>query len=161
MLFLEPTSSSEALFPYIEKKWLKDDNKKKFVKAWTDKICHFGHKATSTGEGAYGKLKRRLLTKTSDLKTVVDEVRDLIISEQEKIRIYHEKQKIQLHPAQRISPLRYLIDIISPIALNLMVNQWKMVTNAPTCLELCTSVFSQTMGLPCKHRIQHYMFTPS
>lgn len=99
--------------------------------------------------------------RTGDLKTVVDEVRDLIISEQEEICIHHEEQKIQLHPAQRIPPLRYLIGIISPVALNLMVDQSKMVTNASTCLELYTNVFFQTMGLPCKHRIQHYMFTPS
>ena len=78
------------------------------MKAWTNGYPHFSHKATSTGEEAHGKLKRQLLTRTGDLTTVVAEIHDLIISEQEEIRIHHEEQKMQLHPALRIGPFRYL-----------------------------------------------------
>lgn len=158
LLFLKPVGSAESLFEYVHKEWLTSDNKEKIVKTWTNKYLHFGHKATSTGEGAQGKLKRWLLTRTNDLKTVVIEVRDLIVSEQEEIRIHHEEQKMQLHPTQRIGPFRYLIGNVSPVALNLMYDQWKMITNAPTCLQKCTRVFATTMGLPCKHEIQNSMF---
>lgn len=103
LLFLEPTDTPEPLFD-VHKEWLKDGKQEKFVKAWTDKHLHFSHKATSTGEGVHGKLKRRLLTSTGDLTTVVTEVHHLIIAELEEIRIHHEEQKMQLLPKHRIGP---------------------------------------------------------
>ena len=158
LLFLEPTDSSEPLFKYVHREWLQGNSKKKLVKAWTDRYLHYGHKATSVSEGAHGKLKRRLLTRTNDLKSVVTEVQDLIINEQEEIRIHHEEQKMQLQPALRIGLFRYLIGNTSPLALKLMYDQWKMIVDAPTCFQPCTDTFRKTMGLPCKHEIQHCLF---
>jgi len=42
--------------------------KEKFVKAWTDLILHFGHVATSRGEGAHANLKKWLPSSQGDLR---------------------------------------------------------------------------------------------
>lgn len=91
LLFLELMDSPESLFQYIHKEWLQGDNKKKFVKTWINEYVHFGYKATSVAKEAHRKLKCRLLSRTNDLKTVIIEVRDFIISKQEEICIHHEE----------------------------------------------------------------------
>ena len=68
---------------------------------------------------------------------------------------------MQLHPSLRIGPFRYLIGNISPVALNLMLDQWKIIVQTSTCLQACTRIFGATIEMPCKHANQHSMFNPN
>ncbi|KAL3517008.1 hypothetical protein ACH5RR_023910 [Cinchona calisaya] len=57
-----------AVLSYIQKTWL--PYKEYFVDAWTEKLLHFGNRATSRVEGAHSKLKKYLMVSSGDIRTL-------------------------------------------------------------------------------------------
>src|SRR4051794_26487175 len=73
-------TSRPALLAYLKNTWL-DPYQYKIIHCWTDEVYHFGHCVTSRVEGAHNTLKGYLQVSTDDLKTVVDNMEQLLTSQ--------------------------------------------------------------------------------
>ena len=138
---------------YLVDTWLAP-YKRKFVKAFVDKVLHFDNIATPRVEGGHAVLKHQLGFSTGDLKTVVDNI-DLLLKNQ------HQEYVIKLDEAEMRFPTRLRRPLysdvrayITPFALLKVHSQYERLLDQTTPLSLCTGAFRATMGLPCAHEIQ-------
>jgi hypothetical protein len=54
------TPKTQQCIAYLQKEWLKEGQRERLVKAWTDQYLHFGIRVTSRAEGAHAYIKRYL-----------------------------------------------------------------------------------------------------
>lgn len=83
---------------YVQATWL--PLKEKFVEAWTDLIPHYGHIATSRGEGAHANLKQWLPSSQGDLGETYKAMVRLCTSQRIEI-----SQKIALNRMKHLNEL--------------------------------------------------------
>ncbi len=87
-------------------------------------------------------------------------IREKIEDQLRKIRLQHSSDKNDIiRDSLNISIFRFLRHEISEYALNLIATHAKGV-NATTVLPEYTGVFTKTLVLPCKHKIQESFLDP-
>ena len=92
-------------------------HKEKIIKAWTNKILHYGTTVTSRAEGFQGDLKRHLPNSIGNLKDVVDQLVLLLRNRNVEHQAEIEKMKTRRRH-QHIQPIFTACHgIISPFAL--------------------------------------------
>ena len=144
----------------VYKTYLAGDLKYKIVQFGVARIPHFGQKASSAGEGSNSKLKDRLYSSQLPLPQIVENIGEMIKEQFEDILNTHEKAMINIPSEHRQTGIfRYLIGYISPKAIKLMYDQYRIFSVYPWVMPKCTGVWSSIYGLPCKHHIQHMLFT--
>ena len=95
-----------------------------------------------------------------DLPERVRIIREKIEDQLRKIRLQYSSDKNgNIRASLNIGIFRYLRHEISEYALDLIATHAKDV-NATTVLPECTGVFTKTLGLPCKHKIQESFRDP-
>ena len=122
--------------------------KEKLVKAWVDRLPHFGHTITSRIEGSHAKLKNYLATSTLDLKGVYDKVILYWIAQ-------HMDYDTKLALARSRTPhqcqtaiFSALVGKIHPYTLNKIHEQLRKLSHL---LSQCSGTFRSAQGLPCAH----------
>lgn len=143
---------------YIHETWLVRWARR-FCKAYTNKVTHFGTCTTSRVEGGPCVLKAKLKCSTGDLIAVVEGLEALLSNQ-------HESYLHNLDVAKMKTPvnlprdlMRDLLGRVTPYALGKIRKQYKHLRKAERKpdkypLKPCTDVFFTTMGLPCAHRIK-------
>ena len=149
----------DSLFQYVDREYLTNGNNQKHCYYWTNRITHFNKRVTSTAEGGHAK-KRALESTLGDLPEVVKAIKQKIEDQLRKIRLQHASNKNgNIRVSLNIGMFRYLRHEISEYTLDLIVTHAKG-DNATTVLPKCTGVFTKTLGLPCKHKIQESFRDP-
>ncbi len=144
----------DSLFQYTDKEYLANGNNQKHYYFWTNGITHFNQRVTSTAEGRYGNIKRSFDNTLGDLPEVVKVIREKIEDQLRKIRLQYSSDKNDnIRASLNIGIFRYLRHEISEYSFDLIATHAKCV-NATTVLPECISVFTKTLGLPRKHKIQ-------
>ncbi len=144
----------DSLFQYADREYLANGNNQKHCYFWTNGIRHFNKRVTSTSEGGYANVKRALESTLGDLPEVVRVIREKIEDQLCKIRLQHSSDKNgNIRASLNICIFCYLKHEISEYALGLIATHAKGV-NTTTVLPEYTGVFTKTLGLPCKHKIQ-------
>lgn len=92
---------------YLQTTWL--PHKEKLVRAWTDKLTHFGNIATSRVEGAHAVLKKMLQVSTGDLKAVCDRTALVLETQQREYQAKLETDKIKVYHSQNNPLMKSLI----------------------------------------------------
>ena len=150
---------STTLYEYVLKEWLIEGMQEKHCRAWTNKILHFGKLTTSTAESGHWGIKQGLESSLEDLATVVQSIHTKLDDKLQEIHLHHEDQKSGAMLAAHNAPIfRYLRFEVSINAIEYMFLQWEQLTKESTCLPHCTRVFRTTMGLPCKHELQEFLY---
>ena len=135
-----------------------NDFRHHFIKAFTNKVLHFDITTTSRGEGTHAVLKRQLGTSTGDLGTVVKSIELLLTNELHNHLIAFDEAKMRYPLDLRKAIYSKIAPHITSVAIRKINSQYESLTNQPTVITACTGVFTTTTGLPCKHRIQEYLF---
>ncbi len=144
----------DGLFQYSDKEYLANGNNQKHCYFWINGIRYFNKRVTSTAEGWYANMKHALESTLGDLPEVVRVIREKIEDQLRIIRLQHSSDKNgNIRASLNIGIFRYLRNEISEYALDLIDTHAKSV-NATTVLPECIGVFTKTLGLPCKHKIQ-------
>ena len=150
----------DSLFQYADREYLANGNNQKHCYFWTNGIRHFNKRVTSTAEGGHSNIKRALESTLGDLPEVVRVIREKIEDQLRKIRLQHSSDKNgNIRAFLNIGIFRYLRHEISEYALELIATHAKGV-NATTVLPEYTSVFTKTLGLPSKYKIQESFRDP-
>ena len=144
----------DSLFQYADREYLANENNQKHCYFWTNGIRHFNKRVTSTAEGGHANIKRALESTLGDLPEVVRVIREKIEDQLRKIRLQHSSDKNgNIRASLNIGIFCYLRHEISEYALDLIATHAKSV-NATTVLPECTCIFTKTLGLPYRHKIQ-------
>jgi len=128
--------------------------RQKWAKCYTDRILHFDNITTSRSEGGHRVVKEKLQSSTGDLHTVITRIGVLLDGQHHNYNSKIEEAKARLPKKLRNRPfLRDVTAFVSPVALNMVVDQYLRFAGASTALVACTNIFTTIMGLPCAHRI--------
>jgi len=128
------------------------------VKAFTSKFTHFGHIATSRGEGGHHHFKQYLQSNRHDLLDLKDKwsvmlrvfqvnfSKDLALA---RDRVYHDLS------AKRWDYLDHdLNKQIVPAAMKLLVQQLHLAKDDVTNNKPCSGGFETIHGIPCYHTLR-------
>ena len=150
-------SSHPAQVTYLE--GILQDHSHQLVAYKVDVVLHLGMKVTSRGEMSHGKLKRNLRVSNGDVKTVVDKITLMLKAQVHEQQVAIEREKIY-KPIEinKHVMFREVLGKVSVYALKKVLVQWKELIKAEGPLNACTGVYTTTLGLPCKHLLQHYRF---
>ena len=148
--------SQPQILSYLVRIWL--PYKETFVRAWTDRIRHYGNVDSSRAEGVHQAIKRRMGSKQIHLNDVVDYLSRYLILHNNKLReeleYGQQKERTDLQ-----NPLyRNLHGHISYYAID-QVEAHRRFHNlsykrAHLPLLPCKQRFTTTKGLPCAHLLQ-------
>lgn len=136
-----------------------NSHRQRFVRCYTNQMLHFGTTTTSRGEAGHAALKRQLGSSTGDLKTVVDDIKLLLMNEYRNHIEKLNEDKMRLLMELRKPVFQHLIVHITSVALRKIMPQYQLLTGQPTALLPCTRTFTTTTDLPCSHKIQERLFS--
>jgi len=150
-------ADQQALVSYLDAE--KYPKRQQFVKAFTSKHSHFGHIATSRGEGGHYSFKRYLQTNRHDLLDLKDKwsvmmkvflndyAKDLALG---RDRIHHSLN------AKRWPDLLdpELNKQVVPAAMQLLVNQLHLMKDEVINNKPCTGNFETVFRMPCYHTLR-------
>lgn len=145
---------------YLQRVWL--PYKETFVRAWTDKIRHFGNVDSSRTEGIHQAIKRRMGSKQIHLNNVVDHLSRYLDLHNRNLREELEFGQ-QNKQTDLQSPLYHkLHGRINYYAIDQVETHRRFFNltprNAHRPLKRCTHVFMTTKGLPYAHVLQQRYF---
>ena len=150
----ETWGAYEGVLEYVEGQWL-DRWKQRVVRAWTNKVLHFGHTVTSRIESCHAALKRQLKASVGDLRAVALKI-DLLITNQ--VREHHlavAAARDRLPRDLRRPEFSLVVHHVSDYALRRVRDAGvRLRHGARTQLPPCDGVLRATMGLPCAHVLQ-------
>ena len=132
--------------------------RQRFVQCYTNKILHFGTTTTSRSEEEHAMLKRQLKSFTDNLKTVIDDIKLLLMNEYQNHLINLNEIKMRIFMMLRKSIFQHLIASVISIAMRKILPQYEFLINQSTIFLFCTDVFNTSMRLPCNHVIQQRLF---
>jgi hypothetical protein len=146
-------SGHPTLIDYLQQTWL--PLRQKFVKAWTDKVRHFGNATTSRAEGQHSALKLYLQTSTKDLR---DAIKSFILSIESRSDAYdHSVRDERLKVGftfLKDNVYKHVHGKISQFALKQVHQQYTAARARRLLQETCTGTFEMTMGMPCQHTMR-------
>lgn len=148
------------LFQYVDKEYLSNDNNQKHCYYWTNCITHFNKRVTSTAEGGHANIKKALECTLGNLPEVVAAIKEKVEDQLRKIHLQHTQDKNgNIKASLNTGLFCYLRHEISEYVLEIMAAHMSGV-DASSVLLPCTGVFTKTLGLPCKHKIQESLRYP-
>ena len=150
------TETAPKLVKYIREEWI-DDCKEEVFDGYLTDALHFGHKSTSSNEGAHAAIKSYLLDCTGDLLTVVSAIHTKIQADIHEIQAGMAKTYSSKPGSfQRIHLLDDIIDLVTVYGLKKVEQQYNKLQAATEEAPLgrCTHYFTKEMGLPCAHVLQ-------
>ena len=145
--------SQPQILSYLVRNWL--PFKETFVRAWTDKIRHYGNVDSSRAEGVHQAIKRRMGSRQIHLNDIIDHLTMYLDQHNKQLReeleYGQQKERTDLQ-----SPLyRNLHSYISYYALDQVETHRRshnlLLRNSYLPLKLCKQLFTTTKGLPCAH----------
>jgi len=148
--------SQPRILNYLVRTWL--PFKETFIRAWTDKIRHYGNVDSSRAEGVHQAIKRRMGSRQIHLNDVVDHLSmylDLHNKQlREELEYGQQKERTDLQ-----NPLyRKLHGHISYYAIDQVEDHRRshnlQLRNSHLPLTPCKQLFTTTKGLPCAHLLQ-------
>lgn len=142
---------------YMQDNWWK--YKERCVNAWTDKYRHFGQLSTSRVEGWHAKLKKWLKMARSDMITFFDTVDPWMKINNWQYHTRKGYEEATVPQAYRTKDMYTRVrQKIHVDALNkadeqfkLAVQELKKENGGSFSRSSCTNVFTNTLGIPCKH----------
>ena len=142
-----------VLVTYLQDTWI--SKKQYFVSAWTDRYLHLGSVVTSRAEGAHAMLKKYLQVSTGDLYAVYHKIDMALEHQHREIEAQASSERIATPHVQNIPFFSPLLTKISLFALKKCYDQYLKVMKATPedPLHPCRGSFTQTMGMPCAHKI--------
>ena len=150
-----PAPSTDGV-DYLETTWI--IYKRRWAKAWTNQVRHFGNKTTSVVEGSHAVLKKYLQVSTGDLKKVVDNLELMLAAQQSSYIANLSAASLRIPFDIKIPPFNIIRRYVTPQALRKVLvhyNDLSKITPFPTC----TGVFTHTLGLPCGHKLREAIDT--
>lgn len=147
-----------AVITYLTDTWI-GAHRAKFVQAWTSHALHFGNLATNRAEKSHDCIKAAMHTRRGHVKYVVDTTSTLAKTQvkEYKNRANDMKGKKQIH-LQFLPLFQLCHGRISHVALSMAYEQYQKVRQAPGPLPMCTGTYHGSLGVPCRHTLQHCMF---
>jgi hypothetical protein len=136
---------------YIKATWL-IPFKEKLVKAWVDKVPHFGNTATSRVEGIHALLKSYLKRSTFDLFDVWKSIQLALQNQLSELQARQAKQQLRI-PLELSKALYGAVQgWVSHEAMRRVEEQRKLLAkDGPPVSLTCTGTFTRVYGLPCVH----------
>ena len=151
--------SQPQILSYLVRNWL--PFKETFVRAWTDKIRHYGNVDSSRAEGVHQAIKRRMGSRQIHLNDIIDHLTMYLDQHNKQLReeleYGQQKERTDLQ-----SPLyRNLHGHISYYALDQVEAHRRshnlLLRNSYLPLKPCKQLFTTTKGLPWAHLLQQRM----
>jgi len=139
VILTEKLVNKPTVLSYLSDTWL--IHKKKIVKAWTNKIMHLGHLATSRVEGSHASLKKYLRVSTLDLKGACDKIQLFLKNQLTQIENQHAKEKMRILHVQNQNIYLDIAGKISHYAFKLLeceLDKVKKAISEKTPLDKCT-----------------------
>ncbi|KAH1205895.1 hypothetical protein GmHk_16G046485 [Glycine max] len=96
---------------YVNPKWI-ISHKKKFVKAWTNKVMHLGNTTTNRVESAHWVLKRLLHNSFGDLCGVWDAINNMIVLQHIEIKASFETSTHVVEHVLKVTLYKRLLRMI-------------------------------------------------
>ncbi len=152
--------NGDSPFQYADRKYLTNVNNQKHCYFWTNEIRHYNKRVTSTAEWGKANIKLALESSSGDLPEVVRVIREKIEHQLRKIHLLHSSDKNgNIRASLNIGIFCYRRYEMKEYTLDLIATHAKSV-NVTTVLPECTGVFTKTLGLPYKHKIQESFIDP-
>ena len=145
------------LVEYLRTEWVEAPYKNEVFDCFIDaNVRHFGHKCTSTNEGAPAILKKYLQDRTGDLLTVISAAHTKIQGEIHEVRGDMAKDFDRKPDDMKQNPFfDNIIDKVTLYALRKVNQQYaKALTVTREPPPSCTGYYKLNMGLPCSHTIR-------
>ena len=135
---------------YISKTWIM--YKEKFIRAFTDQHLHLGCRTTSRGEISHYAMKHYVNLAKCNLLTVHEKINLMLDTQFTEIATTIESQKCKITHSHQLPIFCNLLGKVSQFGLNKILFQYRQCETDSHC----TSLFTKTFGLPCKHIIKQY-----
>ncbi len=132
--------------------------KKKFVKCWINCKLHFNNYITFCDKKSNATLKHKLEFFIDDLKSVVDNLKLLLMNQHHDYIEIIQMTKIRLSFYLWALILRDLVTHVISFALHKIIEQYKLIMIIEESLSLCINIFITTLNLSCTHKIQRRMY---
>lgn len=140
------------------------------VTAWTNRVLHFGNTATSRTERSHLVIKDAIRCSGGDLDKVLYHISAILRRQQEEYRAELARQAAS-RPKKLLNPVfRLVLERVSHHALfktDKIVQRLSRLQiehhekhkddNAPFILDPCTHACSNSMGIPCIHKIHEQL----
>jgi len=133
---------------YVISTWLNPD-KKKFLKAWTDKAMHSGNMTSNIVAFAHWSLKRILETSMGDLCFCWDSMNKMIILQHNAIKSSFEKSLHVVTHVFNVTRYKELVDFVSKYALQYIAEGSDRVEYVGLDKSHCEGIIRSTHGLSC------------
>jgi hypothetical protein len=132
--------------------------RRRFVKCYTDEILHFETTMTSRSENEHAQLKRHLEASTEDLKTMMNNIKLLLINQIHDYLIALNDVKLRYSTHLRKPIFQQLFAFVVLNVINMMLSQYQLLTNQTIALSRCINVFTRIMRLLCSHKMQKRLY---
>ncbi|XP_027940216.1 uncharacterized protein LOC114194289 [Vigna unguiculata] len=144
-----------VFFEYVNDSWI-IPYKKFFVKAWTNKVIHFGNTTSNIVESAHWSLKKVLRSSMGDLCSCWDGIHNVIILQHNEIKASFERSINLISDSYKALSYRRLVGSISRCALELLAPELERVKKIGFDTSHCGCILRQTYGLPCACELARY-----
>lgn len=150
MEFRKVCSKFPRFVNYVQRTIL-DTDEKKVVKAWTNKIMHFGNITTNRAESSHGVLKKYLPDGTCNFLRVWEGIESMLTNQFSGIQTtFGQSLSVEEH---RYGKDRYLYEQllwkVSRSALDNIFHESKRVVECGMDSKKCGCVMRTSCGLPC------------
>jgi hypothetical protein len=132
--------------------------RRRFVKCYIDEILHFETTMIFKSEDEHAQLKRHLESSIEDLKIVIDNIKLLLINQIHDHTIAFDDAKLRYSAHLRKSIFQQLFAFVVFNVINLMMSQYKLLTNQTTAFSRCIVVFIKIMRLSCSYKMQKRLY---
>lgn len=141
---------------YLSRTWL--PYKEMFVKAWTNKVLHFGNTTTCRVESAHASLKLWIESPTSSMDTLFETVNTSIEMQLVGIRNDLESSIRKQNTEFQGPPYQHLHGHVSHFAMGHIKKQIHLMHGYDDEIdERCTCALYTSFGLPCACRLDRLM----
>lgn len=141
-----------AVAEYCEYEWL-DLYREKIVRAYTNKITHFGTVTTSKAEGCHAKVKRYLQTSRNDLFCFFRLMQNLWDAEHSE----YESTKGQGIISRAFNTRDAVYDAVAYKIHRYALGQCQKSITSNETTTPCKGVYATIFGIPCRHTILERM----
>jgi hypothetical protein len=149
--------SHEDCIKYLTETYI-EHYRRRFVKCYIDEILHFETTMIFRSEDEHAQLKRHLESSIENLKIVIDNIKLLLINQIHDHAIALDDAKLRYSAHLRKSIFQQLFAFVALNVINLMMSQYKLLTNQTTALSRCIDVFTRIMRLSCSHKMQKRLY---
>ncbi|XP_058216766.1 uncharacterized protein LOC131327637 [Rhododendron vialii] len=144
-----------AALEYVEKNWLVP-YKERFVRAWTNKVMHFGNLTSNRAKSSHLKLKNHLENSQCNFDTIWEKIHRLMLLQVTEVKASFEKSLSCVQHDFRTTLFDRLRGAVSSNAMRLVLAASHQVEWFVESEHECECSLRHTHGLPCAHEIAPY-----